>query len=151
MRTAHALHHPVSVQTYPWLSPPLLRLLLLIIIIVICHCQYYWCSSYCCYFQLFICFIHYYDMIVHSIKYCFYHLLLLILLLLLLLILVFLFLPVVTILHSVITIAMIYHLWRFFFCLDIVIIIYYCYSLSLLPLLLLYMAEGKSAGKPHQM
>ena len=26
MRTAHALHHPVSVQTYPWLSSPLLRL-----------------------------------------------------------------------------------------------------------------------------
>ena len=25
MRTAHALHHPVSVQTYPWLSSPLLR------------------------------------------------------------------------------------------------------------------------------
>ena len=25
MRTAHALHYPVSVQTYPWLSSPLLR------------------------------------------------------------------------------------------------------------------------------
>ena len=31
MRTAHALHHPVSVQTYPWLSSPLLRYVLYII------------------------------------------------------------------------------------------------------------------------
>ena len=42
MRTAHALHHPVSVQTYPWLSSPLLRFLILHILgLVKAHFFYY--------------------------------------------------------------------------------------------------------------